>query len=69
MNWNYRVIRHISDGCLMIHEVYYSKKGKPEMMTENPSYPSGETLKELQEDLDIYLIAMGRPVLDEKDIG
>lgn len=64
--WNYRVIRHVTEilgEWFAIHEVYY-EKGKPVAVTESPSYPMGETIEELQEDVQYFNQAFRRSVLD-----
>lgn len=59
--WNYRMVDF--GGYLTIHEVYYDPNGVPRACTERPSFPSGETLAELQEDIQRYTNALELPVL------
>ncbi len=72
--WNYRVVRkkhkskEIDWDWYGIHEVYY-KDGEPEMCTEGMMSPHGDTLEELQEDLQWMLRALDAPVLNYEDIG
>lgn len=70
MTWNYRVMKY-ADGegvtHFAVHEVYYDAAGNPEMYTENPCAPYGETLEELAEDLKAFSVAFTRPVLSEGD--
>lgn len=51
-----------------IHEAYYPSDeeptGKPDSITEEAVEPSGETLKELKNDLERMLRATKKPVLD-----
>jgi hypothetical protein len=46
-----------------IHEVYYNDNGSIYAMSENPVTPAGETIKELQGDMEYFLQAFDRPVL------
>jgi len=66
MTWNYRVIHRVEAGedVYAIHEVYYDENHMPKMVTESPSYPMGETMEELQEDLNLYDLAMLKPILE-----
>jgi hypothetical protein len=71
MTWNYRVVR-TNDGTtdwFAIDEVYYDDDGRLEARTEHPSYPAGETLEELQEDVMYYQAALQQPVLDDAVFG
>ena len=65
MSWNYRVMRrHDVDGYVFaIHEVFYDDAGKPDSWTAEPSWPQGETFRELTEDIANYQRAFQRPVL------
>ena len=76
-NWNYRVIRKTHEQESLtnpgekwvtfgIHEVYYSD-GKPNMTTSNPMKPDGDTLEELQEDMEHFQLALSKPVLNYED--
>ena len=66
MTWNYRVVKTELDDYIeySIHEVYYDENGEPDGVTENPSWPAGETWEEFQADLNSYNMAMLQPVLD-----
>jgi hypothetical protein len=66
MTWNYRVIKHRD--MLEIYEVYYNKKGEIIGVTEDPASPGGETLEELQEDMEHYAAALKRPMLIMEEI-
>lgn len=63
--WNYRVMRN--GDLFAIHEVYYDENGKVEGYTQNPVCPSGESLEELKGDIEYYLEALNKPVLEYKD--
>lgn len=67
MTWNYRVVRTTQgdEEWFAIYEVYYDDDGRPEARTEEPASPAGETLEELQEDLQWYLRALQEPVLED----
>jgi hypothetical protein len=67
MTWNDRVIRTEDEAgvAYAIYEVYDNDAGEPEARTEHPSYPAGETLEELDEDLQHDLAALQQPVLDD----
>ena len=75
MTWNYRVIRKTNTGydhldeLYAIHEVYYSKDGKPEMVTVEPVGIVGEDYAELCAELAHYTEAFSKPVLNYEDIG
>ena len=68
MAWNHRVIREDKEyGALYaIHEVYY-EDGKPVGYTEKPLPPIGETLGELEFEIDRFKEAIKKPVLTEDD--
>jgi len=79
MSWNYRVVKHeqvdsrkslavIKFVNFGIHEAYYNKDGSVRAITVDPVCPSGETVKELQEDIKLYLKALGLPVLNYDDV-
>jgi hypothetical protein len=65
--WNYRVIRHHDKKTNVdfhtIHEVYYHGE-KPSMVSENPMHPFGETVEELKKDMELFMKAFDKPVLD-----
>jgi hypothetical protein len=71
MTWNYRVVctENEAEVSYAIYEVYYDDDGRPEARTERPSYPAGETLEELREDVQRYLAALDQPVLDDTLFG
>jgi hypothetical protein len=67
MSWNDRVVRTKDEAgvAYAIYEVYDNDAGEPEARTEHPSYPAGETIEELEEDLQHYLAALQQPMLDD----
>jgi len=69
MKWNYRVVRRkLPEGDLYaIHEVYYDEDGSPKLVTEEPSYPMGESYGEFQEDFEHYLDALNRDLLNYEE--
>lgn len=69
MTWNYRIVKTTSeDGDrYAIHEVYYDANGNPTSHTVEPACPIGETLEELQVEMERYQKAMGKPVLNGSD--
>lgn len=70
MSWNYRVIEKVSldmdddiiGATYSVHEVYY-RDGAPDMWCESPQAPFGETLEELQADLERMARAIDKPTL------
>ena len=68
MSWNYRVIARPTpqqEWTFGIHEVYYAEDGAPEMWSEDPIAPFGETLGELRDDIIYQLAAFTKPALVE----
>jgi hypothetical protein len=59
MTWNYRIIKYKKS--FVIYEVYY-EKGKIVGWTPH-GLPSGETVSELMQDIDLMLQAQERPIL------
>jgi hypothetical protein len=64
--WNYRVIEH--GDMFYIHEVYYNARGEITAISENPMHPCGESLDELNGDMELFLQALNRPVLKKEEI-
>ncbi|MBV8658744.1 MAG: hypothetical protein JO142_13045 [Burkholderiales bacterium] len=62
MSWNYRVMN--KDGELAIYEVYYHEDGRIQGMSSEPTFPAGETLQELELNIELYLSALKKPILD-----
>ena len=68
--WNYRVVRTEKEqyDSYQLYEVYYDDDGKIEGMTENAMQPYGESVEELQKDLEYMMEALKQPVLDMKEL-
>jgi hypothetical protein len=66
MVWNYRVIEH--EGIFYIHEVYYNDNGDITAISEDPMHPHGETIDELERDMEHFQQALGGPVLKKEKI-
>lgn len=68
--WNYRVVRTEEEqyDSYQLYEVYYDDDGKIEGMTENAMQPYGESVEELQNDLEYMMEALKQPVLDMKEL-
>ena len=68
--WNYRVVRTEEEqyDSYQLYEVYYDDDGKIEGMTENAMEPYGESVEELQNDLEYMMEALKQPVLDMKEL-
>lgn len=80
-HWNYRVLKQVYAGdqgneeYFGIHEVYYDDNDKPHSCSTDAMRPFGETVEELQRDLELMQKAFEKPVLDyilfsdmEKDV-
>jgi hypothetical protein len=65
--WNHRVV--IKHDLFGVHEVYYDDNNEPEMVTQDPQEPLGETLEELREEIARFAKALDYPVLRYEDIG
>jgi len=65
MSWNYRVIKkkHELEDSYSIHEVYYDD-GVPHSWSENPQKPYGSSVEELKSNIDMMMVALGKPVLE-----
>ncbi len=72
--WNYRAVRRVLKGHnytedeFAVYEVYYDAQDKPTSCSTDPPAPHGETLEELQADLERYREALVKPVLQYADI-
>ncbi|MCX7838258.1 MAG: hypothetical protein N2559_02220 [Anaerolineae bacterium] len=66
MTWEYRVFRE-EDGTYVIREVYYDN-GSIVACTEKAVTPMGESLEELQKDIEWFKEALELPVLTLADI-
>jgi hypothetical protein len=70
-DWNYRIVHKKplnGEDLFAIHEVFYSEDGEIENYTARPTYPIGETLEELTEEMEFYLKALQSPVLEQEDL-
>ncbi len=67
MSWNYRLIHR--DSQYAVHEVFYREDGTVEGWTEEPVFPSGDSLEEAMADLANYARAFDEPVLVETGDG
>jgi len=66
-SWNYRVVKGANG--LRIFDLYYDDAGRPTSTHATPSYVYGETLEDLNAQLQLMNEALTRPVLDEAEIG
>ena len=66
ISWDYRIIEH--DGAFTVHEVHYNDRGDVISLSEDPMGPSGESLEELEDDMEYFLQALNRPVLRKGEI-
>ena len=71
MSWNHRVMKRSythKDGTIeytyAIHEVYYDKEGNVDSYTEDSVAPQGETLEELEKEIELFKKAILKPVLN-----
>lgn len=66
MNWDYRVF--FEDGEYTIRTVYYDDKGTIAACSEKEATPFGESLPELQEELNQLLAALKKQVISAVDV-
>ena len=70
--WNYRVLysrdAKSDTESFEVHEVYYTADGEIEAWTENSVKPFGETLEELQADIEHFLRGTQLPTLAIVDV-
>jgi hypothetical protein len=70
MSWNYRVIRHVGRGGRLyyrIHEVYY-EGDQIVTVAEEATFPSGESLEALKDNLTEMSAAFDKPILNYSDL-
>lgn len=67
MNWNYRVFRE-DDGGLAVREVFYDRGGKIIACSDAPVELSGESIEDLNLELEWFKEAMTLPVLTLDDM-
>lgn len=66
MPWNHRVVKETSKNGIdyySIREVYYDANGVPNGYTEEMMYPYGETVSELEQEVDLFKDAFSKPIL------
>ena len=67
-SWNYRVVR--KEDYLGIYEAYYDNRDeKPGSITENAMKPGGETIEELERNMEFMMEALKLPILEYSMIG
>lgn len=66
--WDYRVVKKYAERFdeyfYEIHEIYFNENNEITGITEQPSYPIGDSLEELKERLEHYSSALEKPVID-----
>jgi hypothetical protein len=62
-HWNYRAVK--VNGELRIYDVYYNDAGDPLSRSERPSHFYGESVESLQEQLQWFIEALNKEVLDD----
>ncbi|WP_318701826.1 hypothetical protein [Roseofilum sp. SID2] len=67
VNWDYRVFCE-DNGDYVIREVFYAEDGSILGCTENEVCPTGRSLQELTEDLQLFRAALTQPVLRVSDV-
>ena len=71
MYWNYRIMkRKFDDGTELfgVHRVHYSDESEKISWTTNPVNIMGGDLDELKRDLERYLLAFNKEVLDYNEL-
>jgi hypothetical protein len=66
VHWDYRVF--FEDGIYTIRTVYYDDSGAIAACSEKESAPFGESLEELQEELNLLQEALKKQVLSASDL-
>lgn len=66
MNWDYRVF--LEDGGHTIRTVYYDDLGAIVACSDKPIEPFGESLEDLQEELNLLQAALKKKVLSVCDV-
>lgn len=73
MSWNYRVIKtkkswnDYTEDHYQVHEVYYKPDGSIDTWSVEPCAPFGESLAELDSDINMFIRATVLPALEEKN--
>ena len=65
--WGYRVVRHENPSQLFIHEAYYDHREGLLGIANRPASPCGDTMEELEENMELIRQALTEPVLDYAD--
>lgn len=72
MSWDYRVMKRKFERTeeiqYAIYEAYYNKNDEIISWSSEPLYIAGEDLKELKQDLALYIKAFEKPVLDYNEL-
>ncbi|WP_293349123.1 MULTISPECIES: hypothetical protein [unclassified Microcoleus] len=66
MNWDYRVF--LEDAGYTIRTVYYDDMGTIAACAEKETAPFGELVEELQEELNLFLAALKKPIISASDV-
>lgn len=66
MYWDYRVF--LEDGGYTIRTVYYDDMGAIAACAEKETAPFGESVEELQEELNLFLAALKKQVISASDV-
>lgn len=75
MTWNHRVLKHVQKlngktyTHYAIHEVYYDKKGKPNMCSLSPDPIQSEEKQDLKDAYLMMASAFGKPILNYSDFN
>lgn len=66
MSWNYRILRRVAGNeyVYSIHSVYYTESGTISAYSMEPAHVAGCSIFEIASDMDKYLSAFSRPILD-----
>jgi hypothetical protein len=71
MSWNYRIVRGVSmhsEEYFVIRTAWYDEgSDTPTSIGSMDMYPVGSSVDELRADIERMLLALNKPVLDDKD--
>ncbi len=68
MRWDYRVLKSTNlDGTntFAIHSINYDDNGQVTSVSPDPVYPEGDSMDALRSQVETYLSAFDKPVLEE----
>ena len=72
MHWNYRIVKGVSKESgkefFVIKEVDYDALGGIASISEDPVYPLGDTLNDLQRDFKLMQRAFKKKMIDEQNV-